>query len=504
MTTGVRKPSVLIIGAGMSGVLTTIKLRQAGITDITIIEKGDSVGGTWRENTYPGVSCDVPSHMYAYSFEPFVGWDARFAAGPQIRDYFRQVADKYSVTPAIRFNESVTKAMFNNGRWDITTSKADQFTVDFIVCATGILHHPAYPNIQGLEDFSGAAFHTARWDHAVALEGKRVGIIGTGSTACQVIPELVKVADQVKVFQRTPQWIYPRPDADYSERYKRTLVRFPKLASIIGRLWSVFYAQMFARAVIGKPLQLWITEKIVHRYLEQSVPDPELRKKLTPDYRIGCKRLVLSSDFLGAVQAPNCDLVTDAIDHIESEGVVTADGKRHDLDVLVLATGFKHFNFMRPMELIGKNGVDINDAWRDQYVNYRSLTIPDFPNFFLMTGPNSPIGNFSVTMIAEVQVDYLIKVIQRWQQGAFDSIDPKPDAAQRFLQEIKGALGKTVWTGGCQSWYLDQVGTPVLWPWTFERWVKEMREPQWADYHLDRLATQSNTDSNSAPLSESA
>ncbi len=487
MNAGERKPSVLVIGAGMSGILMTIKLRQAGISDITIIEKGDDVGGTWRENTYPGVSCDVPSHMYAYTFEPYVGWDARFAAGPQIRDYFKGVADKYGVTPSVRFNEAVTKARYHNGRWDVTTSKGDQFTVDFIVCATGILHHPAYPDIPGLNEFSGASFHTARWDHSVDLKGKRVGVIGTGSTACQVIPEMVKVADRVSVFQRTPQWIYPRPDADYSERYKNTLAHFPKLATIIGRLWSVFYAQMFARTVIGKPLQFWITDKIVRRYLKQSIADPVLREKLTPDYRIGCKRLVLSSDFFEAVQQPNCDLVTDDIDHIESDGVVTADGKKHELDVLVLATGFHHFNFMRPMELVGKNGVDINDAWRDQYVNYRSLTIPDFPNFFLMTGPNSPIGNFSVTMIAEVQADYLLKVIKHWQQGAFDAIDPKPGAAKRFLNDIKGALGKTVWTGGCQSWYLDQSGTPVLWPWTFERWVKEMNEPEWADYQLERV-----------------
>jgi len=483
-----RKPAVLVIGAGMSGILMTIKLRQAGITDLVILEKGPTLGGTWRENTYPGVSCDVPAHMYAYTFEPYVGWDARFAGGVQIQDYFERVADKYGVTPAVRCNEAVTAAHYRDGRWDVTTSKGDQFTVDFIVCATGILHHPAYPDIPGLSDFAGSQFHTARWDHSVPLTGRRVGVIGTGSTAAQVIPALVQQGAEVSVFQRTPQWIYPRPDADYSARYKRTLARFPFLAVWIGKLWSWFYAHMFARTVIGKPLQFWITDRIVRRFLEDSVPDPELRRKLTPDYRIGCKRMVLSSDFYPAVQQPNCELITAGIDHIEADAVVTDDGERHPLDVLVLATGFHHFNFMRPMDLRGQDGLSIDDAWAKQCVNYRSLTIPGFPNFFLMTGPNSPIGNYSVTRIAEVQGDYVMQLIQHWRQGRFDAIDPKPEAARGFLERIKSHLAPTVWTGGCNSWYLDQTGTPALWPWTFEQWVREMREPELADYNLQMVA----------------
>lgn len=484
MTKQTRNPSVLVIGAGMSGILMGIKLREAGITDITIVEKGDGVGGTWRENTYPGVSCDVPAHMYSYTFEPYVGWDDRFAHGAQIRSYFERTADKYGITPLVRFNEEVTEAHYREGRWEVTTSKGDQLTVDFVVAATGILHHPAYPDIPGLADFAGPCFHTARWDHQLDMTGKRVGVIGTGSTAAQVIPALVQKGLPVSVFQRTPQWMFPRPDAEYSSLYKKTLARFPILASVIGRLWAWYYAQMFAKMVIGKPVQFWITDQIVRRYLKKTVSDPALREKLTPDYRVGCKRLVLASDFLDAVQQPNCQLVTEDIDHVEADGVVTRDGHKHPLDVLVLATGFHHLNFMRPMNLTGQQGVPISSAWDTRCVNYRSVSIPGFPNFFLLTGPNSPVGNFSVTRVAEVQADYVMKLIKHWQQGQFDAIAPKPAAAEHFLTRIKANMAGTVWTGGCQSWYLDQTGTPVLWPFSFGQWVKEMREPDLADFDV--------------------
>ncbi len=481
-----RNPAVLVIGAGMSGILLGIKLREAGITDITIVEKGDGVGGTWRENTYPGVSCDVPAHMYAYSFEPFVGWDDRFAEGAQIRQYFEQTADKYGITELVRFNEEVTAAQYRDGRWQVTTSKGDALSVDFIVAATGILHHPSVPDIPGLSDFAGPAFHTARWDHKLDFSGKRVGVIGTGSTAAQVIPALVNQGVPVSIFQRTPQWMFPRPDAHYSPLYKKTLARFPFLATLIGRLWAWYYAQMFAKMVIGKPLQFWITDRIVRRNLEKAVADPELRAKLTPDYRVGCKRLVLASDFFEAVQQPHCELITDDIDHVEPDGIVTRDGNKHPLDVLVLATGFHHLNFMRPMDLTGRDGIHIETAWQQQCLNYRSVTIPGFPNFFLMTGPNSPVGNFSVTRVAEVQADYMMKLIRRWQQGEFDAIEPRPDAADSFLSRIKANMAGTVWTGGCQSWYLDPTGTPALWPFTFGQWVEEMREPNLADFDVYR------------------
>ena len=280
--------------------------------------------------------------------------------------------------------------------------------------------------------------------------------------------------------------MFPRPDAHYSPLYKKTLARFPFLATLIGRLWAWYYAQMFAKMVIGKPLQFWITDRIVRRNLEKAVANPELRAKLTPDYRVGCKRLVLASDFFEAVQQPHCELITDDVDHVEPDGIVTRDGNKHPLDVLVLATGFHHLNFMRPMDLTGRDGIHIETAWQQQCLSYRSVTIPGFPNFFLMTGPNSPVGNFSVTRVAEVQADYTMKLIRRWQQGEFDAIEPRPDAADSFLSRIKANMTGTVWTGGCQSWYLDPTGTPALWPFTFGQWVEEMREPNLADFDVYR------------------
>jgi cation diffusion facilitator CzcD-associated flavoprotein CzcO len=476
-----RKPSVIIIGAGMTGILVTIKLKEMGIDDIVILEKKEKVGGTWRENTYPGVACDVPAHMYTYSFEPNPEWKHRFAHGDEIQAYFERVSEKYGVTPLVRFQEAVISARYADARWTVKTSRGNTFTADFVVCATGILHHPAKPDIPGLNNFQGAMFHTAEWDHSVDLAGKRVGVIGTGSTAAQVIPELVKVAGSVTVFQRTPQWIVSIPDYRYSESSRKRWRRHPFLLSLYHRLYTAAVEQTFSKAVIGKWLQHRLVDYLARRNLKKSVKDPVLRAKLTPNYRVGCKRLIVNSTFYDAIQKPNAHLVTDRIDHIESGGVVTADGKLHELDVLVLATGFHPFNFMRPMDLRGEN-TDIEHTWQKKVQAYRSIFIPGYPNFFLMLGPNTPIGNFSVIAMSEVQTQYVLKIIDKWCNREFDAIDARPEALKAYNDYLKAGMGKTVWVGGCRSWYLDQDGDPAMWPYTWKQWVKEMSEPDMRDF----------------------
>jgi cation diffusion facilitator CzcD-associated flavoprotein CzcO len=478
-------PSVVIIGAGMTGILMAIKLREAGIHKITILEKKDKLGGTWRENTYPGVACDIPSHMYTYSFEPNPEWSHRFAHGAEIQKYFEHVSDKYGVTSLIRFNEQVTSCIFKQAKWYIETSKGKQLEADFVISATGILHHPSKPDIPGMDQFEGKMFHTAEWDHTATIKGKRVGIIGTGSTASQVIPELVKEAEKVSVFQRTPQWIVPLPNKVFSEKLKRRWRRSP-ISVLRLRDWYTFgIEQSLSKAVIGKRIQHGLVNICSRLNLRLSVKDPVLRKKLTPDYRVGCKRIIINATFYDAIQKPNAALVTEGIECITPKGVRTKDGKEHPLDVLVLSTGFKPFNFMRPMNLVGKNGVDISQRWAGKVQAYRSLLIPDFPNFFLMLGPNTPIGNFSVIAMSEVQSQYVLKLIAAWRRREFDEVSASESALKRFNEYLRAGMSSTVWVGGCNSWYLDDDGDPAMWPYSWKQWVKEMDEPDMSDLILE-------------------
>jgi cation diffusion facilitator CzcD-associated flavoprotein CzcO len=478
-----RNPSVAVIGAGMTGILMAIKLREAGIDDITILEKADRVGGTWRENSYPGVACDIPAHMYTYSFRGNPEWSHRLAHGEEIQAYFEQVAGQYGITGQVRFNESLDECHYRDGRWHLTTSKGNALVVDFVVAATGILHHPAYPDIPGLDSFRGAMWHTARWNHDLDLRGKRVGIIGTGSTAAQVISEIAGTAGHLTVFQRTPQWISPLPDKTYTEREKAALRGNQKRMDTLRERYAFVLRNTFSKAVTGSKLNhAWISW-LVKRNLRKSVRDPGLRAKLTPDYPVGCKRLIFSNTFYDAIQRDNVHLETHGIDHIDERGVATADGNRHDLDVLVLATGFSPFNFMRPMNLTGRDGLSIDEAWSRKVQAYRSVCLPGFPNFFLMLGPNTPIGNYSVIAMSEVQSRYVLKLIDHWRQGRLETVEATEEAKVRFNSYLREGMANTVWVGGCQSWYLDEDGDPALWPYSWTQWEREMAEPDLDDFH---------------------
>jgi len=479
-----RNPRVIVIGAGMSGLLAAIKLHESGVTDVVIYEKGNRIGGTWRDNHYPGLACDVPAHMYTYSFEPNPDYSHRYARGPEIYAYFERVARKYNLLNDICFNTELTSAVYEDGRWRVTTARGECDVADFLICATGVLHHPQLPDIPGLASFAGSSFHTARWDDGVALAGKRVGIIGTGSTAVQIVPQVQKLAGHLSLFQRTPQWIFPLPDRRYGAAQKDRLRRHPWLASLLRGAFSKVFEWTFARAVIGNKLLLDFLAWGCRRHLETKVQDPILREKLRPDYQAACKRLIFGTGFYEAMQMPNAELVTDGIECITATGVRTRDGRLHELDVLVFATGFKAANFMRPMRLLGEGGVSIDDAWAESVQAYRSIGVPGFPNWFLLIGPNSPIGNYSLITISEIQMDYILQLIELWREGRADAIVPRVEACARFNAALKAAMGGTVWVTGCKSWYLDANGNPAMWPWTFERFRREMAHPALADFEL--------------------
>lgn len=478
-----RQPTVVIVGAGMTGIVCFIKLKAAGIQNIIILEKKDKVGGTWRENTYPGVACDVPAHLYSYSFELSPNFSHQYARGHELLNYFQTVSDKYGVTEHVRFNEEVLEAKYIAGQWHIKTNNDDSLIADFLISATGILHHPNKPHINGLEDFKGTHFHTAEWNHDIDLRDKKIAFIGTGSTACQAIPALIQKGYDVNIFQRTPQWLFPLPDVEYSDKFKQRSQKHPWLMKALRKIQHVAIEQLFTKATAGHKAQYWLMDTISRRYLKNSIKDPELRKKLTPDYKVGCKRVVVSTSFYDAIQQDNATLTTEGIDKIVAEGIVTKDGMLHEADVIVFSTGFDAFKFMRPMNLIGTNGLDINTAWERKVQAYQSVLLPHFPNFFLMLGPNSPIGNFSVTRMSEVQADYLVKLISLWQQEKISAIEISEGATEQFNTYVKEGFGNTAWaTGGCKSWYLDADGDPIVWPYTWKEWETRMQNPVMSDF----------------------
>jgi cation diffusion facilitator CzcD-associated flavoprotein CzcO len=477
-------PRLAVIGAGMSGILAAIELRKAGMDDFTVYEKAERLGGTWRDNTYPGLSCDVPSHLYSYSFEPNAEWSHRFSPGAEIQAYLEGVAAKYEVEQFIAYGKEVTRAEFSGGKWHLETGDGGRDIVDFVIAATGVLHRPAYPDIEGLESFAGACFHSARWDHGVALRDKRVGIIGTGSTAIQIVPAIVDEVSRVSLFQRTAQWILPIANPAFAEEEKAAFRRRPELMGEIYAELRERWQNSFARAVIGDREQMRPLEEACQANLDDSIADPELKKRLTPDYQVACKRLVLSDAFYPAIQKPAAELVTAAIERVEPGGVRCAEGTLHELDVLVLATGFQAHNFMRPMAVVGRDGVTLDEAWAHANEAHRSVAVPGFPNFFMMVGPNSPIGNFSLIMISEMQLSYILQLIELVRSGQCREVSPKAEAAARFNADVREAMKGTVWVSGCQSWYLDANGNPAMWPWSFEQFEQDMRRPDLDEYDL--------------------
>jgi cation diffusion facilitator CzcD-associated flavoprotein CzcO len=473
-----------VIGAGMAGILSAIKLDEAGFTDFTVYEKADRLGGTWRENTYPGLACDVPSHLYSYSFALTPEWSHRFSPGPEIYGYFEKVAHDYDVVRYMRFGDEVTDCTYRDGRWRLRTASGHTDDVDVVIAATGVLHHPRYPDIEGMDSFAGAMFHSSRWDHSVAIDGARIGVIGTGSTAVQIVAEITSRVAHLALFQRTAQWIMPQENPPYTDEEQASFRSNPDhLATLHTNLAEAF--GIFANAVVDSHSpEIKMIEDACRANLEDNVRDPELREALRPTYRAACKRLIISPNFYDAIQQPNAELVTDAIERIEPAGVRTRDGRLHELDVLVLATGFKADAFMRPMRITGRDGLTLEQAWTPRPEAYLSISMPDFPNFFMLNGPNGPVGNFSLIEVAELQFGYIMQLVDQVRSGTCREISATREATDTLEADRTEAAQNTVWVTGCRSWYLDDRGIPAVWPWSFERFRTEMRQPELANFEL--------------------
>jgi cation diffusion facilitator CzcD-associated flavoprotein CzcO len=485
---------VVVIGAGMAGILAAIKLQQSGYSNITVYEKADRIGGTWRENTYPGLTCDVPSHHYTYSFERNPDWTRYLPPGPEIQAYFEKVTAKYGIEKFITFNREVTRAEFIDGRWQLTLNNGEHDCADIVIAATGVLHHINQARIPGWESFAGHAFHTARWDHSVDLSDKKVAVIGMGSTGVQIISDLSARGVEVSHFVRTPQWIMPTENGHFSEQERAAFRADPALLEqtmdFAGYTANV---NAYTEALINADTDMAKAMKQACRdNLQHSVQDPALRQQLTPDHEPLCKRLIFSPDYYQAIQRPNAHLVREDIECIEADGIRTRDGKLHVCDVIALATGFRADQFMRPMTLIGQDGVDLETLWAKRPSAYLSISMPHMPNFFMLNGPNGPVGNFSLIDIAELQWDYIAQLIepihQAFQAGKHLAIAATAEATDAFDDKRIEAAKNTIWyTGGCQSWYLDAEGIPGSWPWTYDDFVEAMKAPTLAHFEQQTL-----------------
>lgn len=461
-----RDPRIVIVGAGMSGIAMGVALRAAGYENFEILEKGSDVGGVWHWNHYPGLSCDVPSQIYQYGFMPKPDWKRVFATGEEIQRYHSDVVDHFGLRQKIRLNCVVSGAHWIEGEsptWRIETADGDTLEADFVVMATGLLHHPKLPDIPGRDDFAGPALHSARWDDSVDANGKRVGVIGMGSTAVQIVSDYQPRATRVELFARTPQWVIWAPTGMRQPAFiSRYLSKRPELQAKLYK-WLQKQTNFFAELTTKPGWKRKSVQTLARLHL-LTIRDKELRRKLTPDYEPLCKRQVVSGSFYRAVQRKNVDLVTDGIERIVPEGIVTDDGKLHELDMLVFATGFEAHNYMRPMDLTGRDGLTIDDAWSNGPRAYRMTMIPGFPNLFTMLGPNSPTGSISPQFAAELTAKWIVEWLDDFASSELNAVEVTESATAEFNAQVADALGPTVWNTGCNSWYLKDDGTIDLWP----------------------------------------
>jgi cation diffusion facilitator CzcD-associated flavoprotein CzcO len=485
-----RTPSVVVIGAGMSGIYLGRLLKEAGV-DFSILEKASSVGGVWRENRYPGIACDVPSRYYTYPDEPNPDWTHYTAPGQEVHDYFERCARKYGLMAHIQFSQEVVSATFEDGRWTLRTRAGHTCRADFVITATGVLHHPRLPVIAGLNSFEGQAFHSAQWPDSIDLHGKRVAVVGTGSTGVQIVSTIASEVDTLTHFQRTPQWIFPMPNRRTSRFVRWVLRHNPALDRLAYHIYRKSFGWFFGRV----PLKDGFLRKLLHHacalHLRVAVHDRELRERLTPNYEAGCKRQVLSTKFYPTLQRGNVEVVTDKITHIAPNGIATGDGRFHNVDVIVFATGFYAQHYIRPIEVTGGDGTSLEELWRDVPVAYRTVGLPGCPNFFMMSGPHCPIGNSSLIDTAVVQADYIVQWIRLWSDEVYDLATPTHDATDAYNTELRNAYpGEIVWsTGGCVSAYMGKDGMPSLWPWLPARYAAMLSRPNFKDFHLQKFDT---------------
>ncbi len=462
-----------IVGSGFAGLGAAVKLDQDGRRDWVMLEKGDSLGGTWRDNVYPGCACDVESHLYSFSFAPNTEWTRTFARQAEIRSYLEDVADRYRLRDRIRFGAAVTGAEWDGAGWDVRLADGETIRARYVVFGTGALHEPSVPEIEGLDRFSGAVFHSAQWDHDRDLTGARVAVIGTGASAIQFVPAIAPQVQSLTLFQRTAPWVLPKPDRPISERTRRAFRRVPGARAAYRA--SLYWRHEALVAGFLHPPVMKAIQRLGRLYLRKAFAgDAELRRKVTPTFTMGCKRILMSNDYYPALRRDNVAVETGGISRITERGVVTDDGVEHEVDTIVFGTGFAVGDGMSRMAVTGRDGVKLTDAWRDGSQALLGTTIAGFPNLFTIVGPNTGLGHSSMVLMIESQVSYVLDAMRTVDRHRAVAIDTRQESQDEFNADIQRQLEKAVWSrGGCASWYLDAHGrNRTLWPgytFTFRR-----------------------------------
>jgi len=449
---------VVIIGAGFGGIGMAIALKQAGIDDFIVLDRASDLGGIWRDNSYPGLTCDVPSQLYSFSYRPW-RWSRRYPARAEILAYLHALVAEHDLGSHLRFGSGVTAATFDesNSLWNLTLQGGGTLQGTALVCAVGQLGRPALPEIPGRDQFAGQSWHSAHWNHDVDLAGRRVAVIGTGASAIQFVPEIAKTASHVDVYQRTPPYVLPKADRPYRDVEHALFDRVPAVRKA-DRLRIFLYGELLTSGfvlspkLLAGPMQLW------RRQLRRQIPDPGLRAKCVPDYVMGCKRVVFSNDWYPALTRPNVELVTDRIERVIQEGLVTADDRTRTADVIVFGTGFKAVEFLAPMEITGLRGLKLKDAWKDGAQAYLGISVSGFPNFFMLYGPNTNLGGNSIIYMLEGQIAYAHRAIEALETGQLAWLDVRPEVQDSFNSWVESASRTSVWESGCHSWYTTAQG----------------------------------------------
>jgi cation diffusion facilitator CzcD-associated flavoprotein CzcO len=480
---------VAVIGSGFGGLGAAVRLRREGVTDFVVLERADSVGGTWRDNSYPGCACDVPSHLYSFSFAPNADWPRTFSGQDHIRAYLEHVTDVFRLRPHIRFNSEVKMMTWDAERlcWDIETSNGS-YSADLVVSATGPLSDPKVPDVPGLDSFPGKVFHSARWDHAYDLRGKRVAMVGTGASAIQIVPSIQPDVERLTLFQRTPPWVMPRVDRPIgdAERAVHRALPFTTRARR-GLLWGI--RELQTQAFTKRPGELVLVEQLAKRNMARAIKDPALRARLTPDYRIGCKRVLLSSTYYPALAQPNVDVVASGLSEVRGSTVVAADGTTAEVDAIVFGTGFHVTDMPIAERVVGADGRTLAEAWQGGMQALRGASAAGFPNWMTIIGPNTGLGTSSMILMIESQLNYLADYMRQLDVlGGRVALDARPGAVSAWNRRVQERMKRTVWnTGGCTSWYLDAAGrNTTIWPGTTAEFRKVTRRVDLSEYEVVR------------------
>lgn len=467
---------VLIVGAGFAGLGTAIKLSEAGVRRFVILERAQDVGGTWRDNQYPGAACDIPSHLYSFSFAQNPDWSRSYSGSREILAYIHRMVDAYNLRPSIRFGQTVNQAVWQEAaaHWEVTVREGGVYRAKTVVMAGGPLSTPKWPAIQGLETFAGTTMHSAAWNHDYDFTGKRVAVIGTGASAIQIVPELVTTVGKLKVFQRTPGWVLPRPDFETPDWNKALFRRLPFAQTAVREALYWLHESMATAVIWDSPLTR-VGQQLGKAYLRLQVKDKWMRRQLTPDFNLGCKRILISNDFYPALQQPNCELITWPIDRITENGIRTAEGIEHQVDCIVYATGFDVPKNSAPFTVKGRNGRDLANEWQRGAQAYKSMNVSGYPNLFITFGPNSGPGHNSALVYMESQIAYAVDAIVRMLANGERLMDVKPAAQARYNADIQRRLAKTNWNSGCRSWYLTEDGfNATMYPGFATQYARQM------------------------------